>query len=139
MPEVASSGRFELAVEARNDQYRSDDDRWRAQVATLHQDLHAQVDTVERGHPVTGAKGTLDQLVIALGSAGAFTAALDCFRAWLQRDKGRRIDVRWDEDGVERYVTFTGDAVDADSVRVIAEAAAKRVGGQAWAAATEPS
>jgi hypothetical protein len=68
-----------------------------------------------------------------------FSAVVDCIRAWLQRDRSRRIEVRWDENGVEHSVTMTGDAVDVESVREIARAAAHRVGGAAWPASTGPS
>jgi hypothetical protein len=130
---------FELAVEPRNDSYDPDDYRWQDQVVTLYADLHAQVDTVRRGGTVEGAKGTIDQLVIALGSAGAFQAVVDCFRAWLGRDRDRRIDVRWDDNGVERSVTLTGEAVDVQTVREIAKAAVDRVGGPPWPAGIGPS
>jgi hypothetical protein len=138
MPDV-TAGRFELLLEPYNEQYGADDDRWRDQVATLYEELHAQVDVISRGQSVPGAKGSLDQLVIALGTAGAFGAAADCFRAWLARDKHRRIDVHWDEDGVQHHVTLTGEGMDAESAREIARAAAARLGGQAWAAGTEHS
>jgi hypothetical protein len=139
MSDIPVRRELELVIEPRNDEYGRDDDRWRAQVATLHQELQARVDTVSRGRLVSGTKGTIDELIVALGSAGAFTAMVDCFRAWLGRDKSRRIDVRWDEDGTERHVTFQGDAVDSETMREIARAAAARVGGQAWPAGTEPS
>ena len=134
-----ADGPFEVAVEPRNDEYDPDDDRWRDQVATLYADLHAQVDTVRRGHAVEGAKGTIDQLIVALGSAGAFSAAVDCLRAWLGRDRDRRIDLSWDESGVERRITLTGDAVDVETIREIAKAAVGRVGGPSLPAGTEPS
>ena len=134
-----SAGTFEVAVEPRNDSYDPDDDGWRDQVATLYADLDAQVDTVRRGRPVGGAKGAVDQLVIALGSAGVFAAVVDCLRAWLGRDRDRRIDVRWVENGVERSVTLTGEAVDARTVREVAQAAITRVGGPPWPAGTGPS
>ena len=51
---------MELVVEPRNDQYDPDHERWRDQVATMYADLHGQVDVVQRGHPVEGAKGTVD-------------------------------------------------------------------------------
>lgn len=62
---------------------------------------------------------------------GALTAAVDCFRAWLGRDRDRRIDVRWDENGAERSVTLTGEAVDTETVREIARAALSRGAGPA--------
>jgi hypothetical protein len=76
MSGAGAAGPFEVAVEPRNDEYDPDDDRWRDQVATLYSDLHAQVDTVRRGRPVQGAKDAVDQLIIALGSTGAFSAAV---------------------------------------------------------------
>ena len=124
MPDVSGDRRLELVIEPRSADYDPDDDRWRAQVGTLHQELAAQVDTYQRGRSSPGTKGTVDQLIVALGSSGALTAAVECFRAWLQRDKSRSIDVRWDEDGQERHVTFSGDNVDAATVQAITRAAA---------------
>jgi hypothetical protein len=134
-----ADGLFEVAVEPHNDQYDPDDDRWRDQVATLYQDLDTEVDTIRRERPAQGAKGAIDQLIIALGSAGAFQVVVDCFRAWLGRDRDRRISLRWDENGAERSVTLTGEAVDVDTIREIAKAAVARVGGPPWPAGTGPS
>jgi hypothetical protein len=131
-------GPFELAIEPHNDQYHPDDDRWRDQVATLYADLHAQAGTIRRGTPVEGAKGTADQLIIALGSAGVFGAVVDCFHAWLGRDRDRRIDIRWDENGAERSVTLTGEAVDAATIAEVARAAIQRGGGPQWQENTGP-
>jgi Effector Associated Constant Component 1 len=139
MSEPDSSGRFELAIDARNDAYDPADDRWRDQVLGLHSELQAAADTSLRARPVAGTKGSIDELIVSLGSAGAFTAAVECLRAWLGRDRSRRLDVRWNEGGVDQYVTLSGDAIDVQSVREIAKAAATRVGGPAWPAATEPS
>jgi Effector Associated Constant Component 1 len=139
VPDLSGDRRFELVVEPRSDDYDAADDRWRTQVGTFHQELAAQVDTFQRGRSAPGSKGTIDELILALGSSGALTAAVECFRAWLQRDKSRSIDVRWDEDGVERHVTFSGDNVDAATVQEIARAAAARVGGPTWSADTAPS
>lgn len=138
MSGAGAAGPFEVAVEPHNDEYDHDDDGWRDQVATLYADLHAQVDTVRRGRPVEGAKGAIDQLIIALGSAGAFSAAVDCLRAWLGRDRDRRIDLRWVENGIGRSVTLTGEAVDAETIREIARAAVDRVGGPPWPTGTGP-
>lgn len=139
MPDPSGDRRLELVVEPRSDDYEAADDRWRVQVGTFYQELADRVDTYRRGRSVPGTKGTVDELILALGSSGALTAAVECFRAWLQRDKSRRIDVRWDEEGVERHVTFSGDNVDTATVKEIARAAAARVGGLAWSADTEPS
>jgi Effector Associated Constant Component 1 len=139
MSGAGPGGPFEVAVEPRNDRYDPDDDGWRDQVAALYVDLDAQVDTARRGPPVEGTKGAVDQLVIALGSAGVFAAVVDCLRAWLGRDRDRRIDIRWVEGGEEQSVTLTGEAVDVKTVREIAKAAVARVGGPTWPAGTVPS
>ena len=52
-------------------------ERWRAQVGTLHRELAAQVDTFQRGRPSVGTKGTVDEVILALGSSGALTAVVD--------------------------------------------------------------
>jgi hypothetical protein len=134
-----SGGSFEVVVEPRNDQYDSDDEGWRDQVAALYAELSDSVDTVQRGRQVAGAKGMVDQLIIALGSAGVFTAAVECLRAWLGRDKDRRIELRWTQDGHERSVTLAGEAVDAETMRELASVAAAQAGGASWPAGTAPS
>jgi len=139
MSDPGAGGPFEVVVEPHNDHYDPDAEGWRDQVATLYADLDAQVDTARRARPVEGAKGTVDQLIVALGSAGVFAAVVDCLRAWLGRDRDRRIDVRWVENGQERSVTLTGEAVDARTVREIAKAAVARAGGPPWPAGTVPS
>ena len=44
--------------------------------------------------------------------------------------------VRWVENGVERSVTLSGEAVDVDTIREVATAAVARVGGPPWTAGT---
>jgi hypothetical protein len=139
MSGASMEGPLRLTVDARNDQYDPDDDRWLDQATALYQELRTTVDVVPGGQPTPGAKGAIDQLIIALGSAGAFEAAVRCFLGWLARDRDRRIDITWDEGGVERSVTLTGDAMDTKTMRTLAMVAAKQMGDQPWPAATEHS
>jgi len=139
MSDADTRGPLRLTVDARNDQYDPDDDRWLDQATALYQELRTQVEVVPGPRAVPGAKGAIDQLIVALGSAGAFEAVAVCFRSWLARDRDRRIDIEWDEGGVRRSVTLTGDAVDNKTMRNLAVVAAKQVGDQPWPAATEPS
>jgi hypothetical protein len=75
MPGAGADGPFEVAVEPCNDRYAPtpvpDDEDGQEQVATLHADLDARVDTVHRAYSVGGAKGAARQLVITLGRAAA--------------------------------------------------------------------
>ena len=132
-------GPFTIAVDPRNDQYDPDDESWLDQVTGLYRELDTEVGVAREGQPVPGTKGVADHVTIALSSAGAFQAVVVCFRAWLGRDRDRRIEVRWNDGGVERSVTLTGDAVDAETVREIAKAASGQLGGAPWAAGTEQS
>src|ERR1700749_3605913 len=102
---------LELAVEPRNDEYHPDDDRWREQVASFYRELDQQVDNERRNVIVPGTKGSIEQIVIALGGAGVFSAVVECFHAWLARDRARSLDVRWDDGGTDRHVTLTVDGL----------------------------
>ncbi|MGH3826446.1 MAG: effector-associated constant component EACC1 [Pseudonocardiaceae bacterium] len=72
------------------------DQRWAEQVALLTDDLREAAGSVSRRRiPEPGAKGAAGEVILALGSAGAVTAAVECFRAWLRRDKTRTLTVTW--------------------------------------------
>lgn len=139
MSGASADSSLRLKVDALNDHYDPDDERWLDQAGSLYRELRAEADVVPGGQPVPGAKGTVDQLIIALGSAGAFQAAVECFRAWLGRDRDRRINLTWDDEGVMRSVTLSGGAADTAALRELAALAAKQAGDQPWPAGTEPS
>jgi Effector Associated Constant Component 1 len=130
---------FEVVIEPHNDSYAPDDDRWGAQVAALGGELDAVVDTTQRVRQAPGTKGAFTEVVVALGSAGAFTATVECLRAWLGRDRSRRVELRWNDGSTERSISLTGEAIDSETVREITKAAVNRVGGAAWQADTAPS
>ena len=130
---------FMIAVDPRNDHYDPDDERWQEQVRTLYTDLRGEVEVTRQDSPSPGAKGMAEQVIIALGSAGAFEAAVTCFRVWLGRDRDRRIELRWKSGEAERSVTLTGEAVDEETIRDIAKAAVGQLGGAPWPAGTEHS
>lgn len=137
-----TGGMFELLIEPGTGRYDPDDERWRRQVSDLYRDLDRDVGDLRRERaPVPGTKGAVESIVLALGSAGAFTVALDFFRAWLARDRSRSLDISWTVDGVQEQITVRGDAIDASTLQAIAAAAARRFGGSGeWpAASTAPS
>jgi len=122
---------FELRIEPGTAKFDPDDDRWRNQVAQLYSGLRDQAGAeVRRRHVgVEGTKGGIDTVILALGSAGAFTAAAEYLRAWLGRDKSRTLDVTWSADGQEHSVSIRGDGMDNASFQALAEAAASRMSG----------
>lgn len=85
-----------VLVEPGSSVYDPNDAGWRKQAGALGTSL-ASVGTVTRaGDAAEGSKGTLDTLIIALGSSGAITAAVEIFKSWLSRDRSRRLTLTID-------------------------------------------
>lgn len=119
----------DVVVTAESDRYDDGDERWLTQVADLRADLRREVVGF-RVEPTrtTGTKGAVEAMILSLGSAGAFTAAVQCLRAWLARDKSRRVVITWTHDGHEERVAFEGDAVDAGSLQRLVQVAGEHLG-----------
>jgi hypothetical protein len=83
---------MEITLTAHSEKYDADDDRWRGQVGDLVHQLRTETEALRLERTaVPGTKGAMDELIISLGSAGAFTAIEQVFRSWLSRDKTRSI------------------------------------------------
>jgi hypothetical protein len=112
-----------LRVAPTDDEYRYDDDRWRSDFAELH-DMVARAVPESAPQPVSddSLKGIeIGTLIVSLGSAGAFTAAVEAFKAWLaKKPDRRRLDMQWrlGPDGGR----ITVDANNIDSSDVVAAA-----------------
>jgi Effector Associated Constant Component 1 len=131
-----------LHIAPGSERFDTDDERWRSQANDLYTELRREVDGVERqSTAVPGSKGTIESVILALGSANAFGAAVLCFKAWLQRDRTRFLEIIWtNEHGDEEKVVLRGDAIDTRPLQEIAAGAARRIGGEAWLTpTTEPS
>src|SRR5207244_1968303 len=92
----------ELVLSLETARFEGDDERWLDQKRALYVELRREVGTVRRELTAEpGAKGATESLILALGSAGAFKAATTCIRAWLARDRTRRVELSWTstEDG----------------------------------------
>ncbi len=126
-----SQREFELRIEPATGRFDPEDERWRTQVSQLYSSLDDEVGGIRRDHvSVPGAKGEIANVIIAIGSAGGFTAMAEYLRAWLGRDKSRSLDVTWSADGEEHTVSIRGDGMDNASFQALAEAAASRLEGQ---------
>lgn len=109
-----------------NDRFDEDDPRWLKQVADLVQDLRRGTDSVQsRRTPVSGTKGTVDQLILSLGSAGVFSIAVQMLRTWLARDKHRAVELTFtDSEGRTRTVRVSADNAGSDALAPLISAAA---------------
>jgi hypothetical protein len=77
-------------------------------------------------------------VILALGSAGAFSVGLEVLRSWLSRDRARRLDISYTVADRTESVSISGDAIDKDAMARIAEAVAGRLEGAPWTG-TAPS
>jgi len=119
--ETSSVGPIEIVP--RTESLASDDDRWLTQVAAFYEELRdAGVPIRQEGSPVPGAKGEIEAIILALGTAGAFTAAVTALREFLSRERTRSFLVRWTERGKRREVVVKGDADSATIERIIRQA-----------------
>jgi hypothetical protein len=118
-----------VTITSHTDRYDEDDERWITQVAELRHDLRVETGSVQPSPPsLSGKKGSVDQIILALGSADVFTTALAMFKVWLARDKTRSLKANWiDENGIERSVTFSADNAGPTTLAPLIEAVAAQV------------
>jgi hypothetical protein len=130
-----------VSLHAHNDNFDDDHPAFRAQVAMLETELLHGVDGARRvSRSVPGTKGGVEEVVVALGQAGVLTMTVEMLRVWLHRDRARSLEISWTEAGETQRVTVRGEAIDTDVLKPVAEAAAARIGQDAWArSATAPS
>ncbi|MGW2599277.1 effector-associated constant component EACC1 [Streptomyces klenkii] len=120
----------EVVIRAETSRFAPDDQPWRDQVAALHTMLREEAGSIVlRGAPGPDHKGAVEATVLAVGSSGALTAAVACFRAWLARDKTRTLTVTWtDGSGVEQSIQVIGDNIDQASFLALTEGLGSRLG-----------
>lgn len=113
---------MEIEITPGSETFESEDDRWLEQVAGLYDELREEgVAVREESRPVPGAKGDIVTVIAALGSAGAFTAAITVFQAWLSRERTRHIRIRMKVGEEVTEVDFTGDTDSATMERLATE------------------
>jgi hypothetical protein len=131
---------MDIRLHPESDKFDGEDPRWLGQVNDLYRELKQSVDGFRKESTTAPkGKGVAETVILALGSAGAFSAAVTCFKAWLGRDKHRRLTVTWTQDGMEQRIVLEGQMVDAESMRRLSESIAQRLGGASWPASTEHS
>jgi len=112
-----------LEVAPDEEEWGSRNDKWQLDLFTLRQELERAVpDSVEELKPGEGQLGlVLVPIIVALGSSGAFTAALSAFKAWLaQRPVHRRINVKFKIGDTEGEVTIDADNVASNGLTAVA-------------------
>lgn len=115
-----------MTIRPAHSAYNPSDDRWLTQVNLLLADLKAGGGDVERKvTPVPGQKGGPETIILALGTSGAITAAVEVIKAWLGRDRKRSLELALDRDGKKETVSVTG-TVDTATLTHFMEKALQR-------------
>ena len=75
---------IQVILTPQNDELDPNDQRWVAQLSDLYDRLRDDLGTLEVVRtPVPGTKGSIETVIVALGSSGTIYAALEAFKAWL--------------------------------------------------------
>ncbi|HEY5552211.1 MAG TPA: hypothetical protein VIK52_09990 [Opitutaceae bacterium] len=99
----------EIVIQPLSSAYDPGDARWETQVQGLLDSLKSNVGEVRKEvTPVAGQKGGIVEIIIALGSAGAITAAVQVFKHWLDRDTTREIKITTKVVGGKKTTRISG-------------------------------
>lgn len=116
---------MEIEITPESETFDPHDERWLDQVTVLYDGLRENgVSVREESTPAPGAKGggEIATVIAAMGSAGAFTAAVAVFKAWLSRERTRRLRIKWSSHGEPQEISITADTDDATLERITKEA-----------------
>ena len=104
---------IEVELEPASSRFELNDERWLLQVADFVRELdRAGGEVSRRGTPMSGKKGTAEQIILSLGSAGTFSASVEFIKAWLGRDRSRRLKIKWFENGKLQSLELSGKDFD---------------------------
>jgi hypothetical protein len=118
----------DIQLEPGSTRFDALDDRWTAQVNDFASELSREVGSVRRSaEPQPGSKGAVASIVLTLGSAGAFTAAAEFLKSWLERDRTRVIKAAWTEDGQPVTIELSGDGIEKGTLDRLASAVEARI------------
>jgi Effector Associated Constant Component 1 len=120
---------MDLTISAESARYSADDESWLKQSADLYQLLREEVPgcRVETLPPSPGTKGAIDSIIVSLGSAGAFTAVVECWRLWLSRDRSRRIALSWTSGDSREQIILEADGVNDATFAQLTETVKQRI------------
>jgi hypothetical protein len=127
MSEEKSDG-IEILLEPKSEDYDPSDDRWMEQVGELYDGLQSEAGDVRKEVTAQeGQKGGFESVIMALGSAGALTAAVDVFRAWLARDRTRTVKLSIKVNDQIQEFEFSGSGMNKEQLNSFVEIAMNKL------------
>lgn len=115
---------LEVELIAKSGRFDEQDDRWAAQVSQLIRELRQEGASVRIDQtPIPGSKGGVEAVILTLGSAGAFTAAVEVFKAWLARDRTRSLSIIVQDGVARRRLVIRGTDLDREGFRELSSLA----------------
>ncbi|MGW0820751.1 effector-associated constant component EACC1 [Streptomyces sp. NPDC002845] len=115
----------EVRITAWNTRFDPLDDRVLRQTDEFFRELgHGTGALVQRPAPAPpGTKGALTDTMLLLTSPAVVAGTVTVTRAWLNRDRHRRVSVQWEENGEVRTVVVEADSADNGTLRTALEQA----------------
>jgi hypothetical protein len=119
---VEETGELELVLTAQHPGL--DDDRFGEQVLDLTRELKLEVGGVTtRTSPEPGKRGGLPEIIVALGTSGAVGGAVAVFKAWLDKDKARKISIKVRKKGRAREIEIMASVANVGDLEKLLVAA----------------
>lgn len=116
---------IELAVSFSSTKFATDSDTWRTQTGEMISELTRGGLSVRKEQSVSpGSRGGIAEVILALGSAGAFSAAMTMFKVWVKRDQTRAVEFRYhakDRKGSDVVLTLKADQMSDDALKALLE------------------
>jgi hypothetical protein len=113
---TGSDSQTRVGISAFSDRFDDDDADWLDQQAGIFAELQNLPGVTRETPAPAGVKGTADVVILALGSAGAFTAAVETLRLWLTRDRSRSIEIAYrTADGREQSLVVRSTGLREDT------------------------
>ena len=114
-------------IKPSSERYDPDDDRWSAQLVELLSELRREAGGVQReATALAGQKGAAETITLALASAGSITAAVQCLRDWLTRDRTRVVEITYAVVGREEKIVLRGTHIDDATAKQLTDFALSR-------------
>jgi hypothetical protein len=115
----------EVRITVWNTRFDPLDDRGRRQADQFFRELGRDTGALVREPtpPPPGAKGSATDILLLLTSPAVVAGTVSLTKAWLGRDRDRRVRIDWEEGGQRRSVVVEADSADTETMRVALEQA----------------